>query len=101
MTAEDGTREPMIEIFDETEQLEVLTELPGVEEEKLHLEITETKITMSAADRGRRCHEEIFLRVTVEAKLEKTFADRVLRTKPRKKPSRLHTPSDTVGPLRG
>jgi len=86
VTAEEKAREPIIEILDETEHLEVLTELPGVEEANIQLEIAETKITISAADKGWRYHGEIFLRVTMETThVEKTFTSRALRTKPTKK----------------
>lgn len=79
-------REPFIEVFDENEHLEVLAELPGVEEENIQVNISENKITISAANENRKYQGETTLPTNVEAlPLQKTYTNGVLKIKLKKK----------------
>ncbi len=79
-------REPIIEVFDENERLEVLAELPGVEEESIQVHIIENKITISAASKNRKYQGETILPTNVEVTpQEKTYTNGVLKIKLKKK----------------
>lgn len=79
-------REPFIEIFDENEHLEVLAELPGVEEKNIQVHINENKITISATDKNRKYKGETTLPTNVEASsLQKKYTNGVLKIKLKKK----------------
>lgn len=79
-------REPLIEVFDENEHLEVLAELPGVEEKNIQVHVGENKITISAANKDRRYQGETPLPTNVEASpQQKTYTNGVLKIKLKKK----------------
>jgi HSP20 family molecular chaperone IbpA len=79
-------REPFIEVFDENEHLEVLAELPGVEEKNIQVNISENKITISATNKDRKYQGETTLPTNVEAlPLQKTYTNGVLKIKLKKK----------------
>ncbi len=60
-------REPLVDVFDEAEQIVVIVELPGVEEEHIHTEVQETSVTVSAANGERKYHKEVVLPKAVDA----------------------------------
>jgi len=79
-------REPLIEVFDENEHLEVLAELPGVEEKNIQVNISENKIAISATDKNRRYQGETILPTNVETMpQQKTYANGVLKIRLKKK----------------
>jgi HSP20 family protein len=54
-------REPMIDIFDEQDHVLVLAEMPGIDEENLHLELSEDILTVSAEKGEKKYRKEILL----------------------------------------
>ncbi len=79
-------REPFIEVFDENEHLEVLAELPGVEEKNIQVNISENKITISATNKNRKYQGETTLPTNVEViPQQKTYTNGVLKIKLKKK----------------
>jgi len=79
-------REPLIEVFDENEHLEVLTEIPGVEEKNIQVSISENKITISATNKNRKYQGETTLPTNVEAlPQQKTYTNGVLKIRLKKK----------------
>jgi len=79
-------REPLIEVFDENEHLEVLAELPGVEEKNIQVNISENKIAIFATDKNRRYQGETILPTNVETMpQQKTYANGVLKIRLKKK----------------
>ena len=70
MPSGEEIREPFIEVFDENEHVEVLAELPGVEEKDIQVTINENKITILAASKNRKYQGETTLPTNVEATLQ-------------------------------
>ena len=86
MPSGEEIREPFIEVFDENEHLEVLAELPGVEEKNIQVNISENKITISATNKDRKYQGETTLPTNVEASpQQKTYTNGVLKIKLKKK----------------
>ena len=54
-------REPIVDIFDEKEEVRIITETPGVEEASIKTEIRGDVLTISAKDSDRKYYKEIVL----------------------------------------
>jgi HSP20 family protein len=54
-------REPFVDIFEEAESIEVIAELPGVEEKDISHEIKDDVLILSAAGDGRKYSKEVLL----------------------------------------
>ena len=61
----DEVREPIVDLFDEEDQIRVLAEMPGVAEADLRHEIKGDILTISAED-GRKYHKEVLLPTSVK-----------------------------------
>ena len=59
--------EPIVDIFDEKESIRVIAELPGVEEEEIHLEIKGDILNLTAEGRERKYSKEVLLPCAVDA----------------------------------
>ena len=53
-------REPIVDVFDEGDYIEVLAEMPGVDDADIQYEVKGDILTLSAED-GRRYHKEVLL----------------------------------------
>lgn len=60
------TREPIVDIFDEENHIQVIVELPGVEEKKITQSIEGTMLTIDAGSGERRFHKVIDLGAPVK-----------------------------------
>ena len=75
-------REPIIDIFDEKEEVRLYAEIPGVSEEKIETEISGDILKLSAENTDRKYAKEILLPSKVKAEtLEKTYKNGVLEIK--------------------
>jgi len=54
-------REPIVDIFDEEDHILVITELPGVSEEEIKIEVAGDILNLTASDRDRKYAKEILL----------------------------------------
>jgi len=54
-------REPMVDIFDEADQLIIIAELPGVEEPDIKLNLKEDILILSAEGKNRKYEKELLL----------------------------------------
>ncbi len=54
-------REPFVDIFEEAEQLEVIAELPGIEEKDISYELKDDVLLLKAAGDGRKYSKEVLL----------------------------------------
>ena len=82
----DEVREPIVDVFDEGEKLVVVAELPGVEEEDIHLEVEDDILNLSAEARDRKYSKEVLLPSPVDAgSMESSYKNGVLEIKLRKK----------------
>ncbi|MFA5294430.1 MAG: hypothetical protein WC382_02815 [Methanoregulaceae archaeon] len=55
------TVEPEMDIFDEGNYLRIVTELPGVSEEKIKIDLEQTTLIISASERGRDYRKRVSL----------------------------------------
>lgn len=54
-------REPIIDVFDEPEGINVVAEMPGIDEKNLHIEMKGDILTISAEGQNRKYQKEILL----------------------------------------
>jgi len=54
-------REPMVDVFDEKDHILVITELPGVSESEIKIEVVGDILNLAASDRDRKYAKEILL----------------------------------------
>lgn len=54
-------REPFVDVFEEAEQLEVIAELPGIEEKDISFEIKDDVLVINAEGDGRKYSKEVLL----------------------------------------
>lgn len=59
-------REPLIDIFDEGDEVVVVAEVPGVQESDIHLELTGDVLVLSATGPKRKYEKEILLPAAVD-----------------------------------
>lgn len=60
-------REPIVDIFDESDHLLVVAELPGVDSGDIQFEITEDVLTLSAIHKDRKYRKEVLLPAAVKS----------------------------------
>ncbi|NQT49016.1 MAG: Hsp20/alpha crystallin family protein [Chloroflexi bacterium] len=79
-------REPMTDVFDEGETLVVIAELPGIEEDGIHLEVRDDILNLAAETNHRSYSKEILLPAPVDAdSMESTYKTGILEIKLKKK----------------
>jgi len=82
----DEVREPIADVFDEGEKLVVISELPGVEEKDIHLEVKDDVLNLSAEAKDRKYSKEVLLPSPIDAdSMESSYKNGVLEIKLRKK----------------
>ena len=80
------TREPLVDVLDEGDRLVVIAELPGVEQDNIHLEVKDDVLALTAEAKDRRYDKEILLPSPVDADtLESSYRNGVLEIKLAKK----------------
>jgi HSP20 family protein len=65
-------REPIVDVFDEEDHIVVITELPGVSEDKINIEAAGDILNLTASDTDRKYAKEILLPSKVKADSVKT-----------------------------
>jgi HSP20 family protein len=75
---EDDCREPIVDIFDETDRLQVIVELPGVEEKDISVEIKGTTLTLTAGKGERKYKKEIDIGTPVKGEPKKQYKNGIL-----------------------
>jgi HSP20 family protein len=75
---ESETREPIVDIFDETDRFQVIVELPGVEEKDITVEIKENTLTLTAGKGERKYKKEIDLGFPVKGEPKKQYKNGIL-----------------------
>lgn len=79
------TREPVVEVLDERDEVVVIAELPGVEEQQIDVAVRAGGIEVSAAGRGRRYHKRVLLPSPVIAgSLTSSYRNGILEIRCRK-----------------
>lgn len=59
----DEEREPITDIFDEKDEIVIIAEMPGIEENDLKIDLKEDMLEISAASKSRTYHKELLLPV--------------------------------------
>ncbi len=54
-------REPMVDVFDEADEIQIIAEMPGIEEKDIKLEIKGDILNISAEGEGRKYQKEVLL----------------------------------------
>ncbi|MBI4758051.1 MAG: Hsp20/alpha crystallin family protein [Chloroflexi bacterium] len=89
-TTEEGpvvaeVREPLVDVFDEEQEIVVVAELPGVGEEEIHIEIQDDILSLETTGE-RKYAKEILLTEAVDATtLRKTYRNGILELRLKKK----------------
>jgi HSP20 family protein len=88
-TTQDGPevadiREPLVDLFDETQEILVVAELPGVLEEEIQVEIQDDVLSLQTTGE-RKYAKEVLLPSTVDpASLQKTYTNGILELRLKK-----------------
>ncbi len=73
-------REPLVDIFDEANKITIIAEIPGVEEEKIKIEIKDDILELKAEDSDKKYQKEILLPSKVkEESVRSTYKNGVLK----------------------
>jgi HSP20 family protein len=73
-------REPLVDVFDEADRITIIAEIPGVEEEKIKIEIKDDILELEAEDSDKKYHKEVLLPSKVKKKsLCSTYKNGVLK----------------------
>lgn len=60
------TREPLVDVFDEGDEVVVVAEVPGVQEKDIHLDVNGDVLALSATGPKRKYEKEILLPAAVD-----------------------------------
>ncbi|MFA4876977.1 MAG: Hsp20/alpha crystallin family protein [Methanoregula sp.] len=71
-------REPIVDVFDETDRLQVIVELPGVEEKDITVKIDGAILTLTAGKGERKYKKEIDLGAAVKGEPKKQYKNGIL-----------------------
>jgi len=78
-------REPIIDVFDEDEEIRIYAEMPGVNQEDIKLDLKEDILDISAQTGDRKYHKEILLPAKVQAEtLVSSYNNGILEIKVKK-----------------
>ena len=81
----DEEREPITDIFDEKEEIMVIAEMPGIEENQLKIDLKEDMLEISAASKTRTYRKELLLPVKLKAEnLTQKFTNGILEIRIKK-----------------
>ena len=75
---ESETREPIVDVFDEADRVQVIVELPGVEEKDISIELKNSTLLLTAGKGERKYKKEIDLGVPVKGEPKKQYKNGIL-----------------------
>ena len=78
-------REPLVDIFDEKNEIVVVAEMPGVDEKDIKTGVKGNILSISAGSKDRKYTKEVKLPSKVTGKIESTYKNGVLELKIKKK----------------
>ena len=79
-------REPIVDVFDEGEHLVIISELPGVEEDDIHLDVKGDILDLTAEGKDRKYNKEVLLPSPVDAAtMESSYKNGILEIRFKKK----------------
>ncbi len=72
-------REPLVDVFDETDHILVIVELPGVAEGDIRVEVKDDILSLSASSRERKYAKEVLLPAVVDpATVKQSYQNGIL-----------------------
>jgi len=72
-------REPMVDVFEEADQVSIVAEIPGVDEKKIKIAVKDDILELEAEDTDKKYHKEILLPSKVKKEtLRSTYKNGVL-----------------------
>ena len=78
-------REPLVDVFDEAQEIVIAAELPGVGEDEIHIEIQDDILSLQTTG-DRKYAKEILLNAAIDdATLQKTYKNGILELRLKKK----------------
>jgi len=78
-------REPIVDVFDEKEEIRVYAEMPGVNDESISVDLKGDILEITAVSKDRKYRKEVLLPAKVESKtLERSFKNGILEIKIKK-----------------
>ncbi|MBU3980738.1 MAG: Hsp20/alpha crystallin family protein [Proteobacteria bacterium] len=78
-------REPMVDVFDEADEIHIIAEMPGIEKNDIHLEIKGDILDISAEGKKRKYQKEILLSRPAKTKdMKWSYKNGVLEIKVKK-----------------
>jgi len=78
-------REPIIDVFDEKDEIRVYAEMPGVSQEDIKLDLKEDILDISVQSGDRKYHKEVLLPAKVKSEtLESSYKNGILEIKIKK-----------------
>ena len=78
----DEVREPMTDIFEEEQEIQVIAEMPGVNEKDVKLNLKDDVLVIDAKNSKRKFHKEVLLPAKVKAdSLSYSFRNGILEIK--------------------
>jgi HSP20 family protein len=78
-------REPLVDVFEEEQEIVLVAELPGVGEEEVEVEVNEDILSIKTTG-GRKYEKEVLLPAAVDAEsLQKSFKNGILELRAKRK----------------
>jgi len=79
-------QERPVDIFDEKDNIKIIAEIPGVDENDININLQGDKLTISVDIPKRKYHQELKLSCAPRGKMEKVYRNGILEVKITKKP---------------
>ena len=78
----DEVREPIVDIFEESDHTMIVAEMPGVDEKDISLNLKDDILQISAETRGKKYHKEILLKESfTKDRMVHTYKNGILEIK--------------------
>jgi HSP20 family protein len=77
-------REPLVDVFDEAQEIVIVAELPGVSEEDVRVEVQEDIVALEAAGQRKYAKEILLPAPVIASSLQKTYKNGILEVRLRK-----------------
>jgi len=78
-------REPLVDVFNETTEIVIAAELPGVGEEEIHIEIQDDVLSLQTTGERKYAKEVLLPAMADAASLQKTYKNGILELRLKKK----------------
>ncbi|MBI2471929.1 MAG: Hsp20/alpha crystallin family protein [Planctomycetes bacterium] len=78
----DEVREPIVDVFEESDHTMIVAEMPGVEEKDIRIDLKDDILQISAETREKKYHKEILLKESfTKDKIVRTYKNGILEIK--------------------